>query len=299
MQLELWACVTTKDRSEDLDLCLAALWSSTRRPRGVVVSDDSPDPATRRRNQEVVRRHPGTTYLVGPMAGVCANRNRAVDAVPPSPAAAVVSFIDDDVSVAPDFIERGLSRYALMAEGERSRTILSGVSSDRAGRESVPGRLSFRGHFRPSSVPESVAIPAAMFPRALFRAERWDERIIFGYEDAELCLRALNRGYRIRFLPEMRVLDRGSGESTLHTHAVGRLTDYDLCVEAARLYVGIKRYRKLTPSRLRLVAFVGLYAVHMTVFLLRKGALPAWPEILRRAVRRGPTVPTSLVGGSV
>jgi hypothetical protein len=56
-----------------------------------------------------------------------------------------------------------------------------------------------------------------------------------------------------------------------------------LYVEAARLYVGVKRYRELTPSRLRLFAFVGLYAVHMTVFLLRRRALPAWPEIVRRS----------------
>src|SRR4051812_21005096 len=167
MDLDFWACVTTKDRTQDLDKCLAALWSSTRPPEGVVVSDDSRDPVVRQQDREVVERYPATIYLVGPGTGVCANRNHAVNAVPEAPPA-MVAFIDDDICVDDSFIERGMVRYAHMSEEERRRTILTGVSRSDDGQQTSAARLSFRGYFRPAEVPESVAIHAAMFPRHLF-----------------------------------------------------------------------------------------------------------------------------------
>jgi GT2 family glycosyltransferase len=122
-----------------------------------------------------------------------------------------------------------------------------------------------------------------MFPRRLFEGHRWDENIFLGYEEAELCMRARRNGYRILQFSDMRVLDQGSGASTLQVPAVGRLTEYDLCLEAARLYVGVKRYRTISPSLPRLLAFLAVYAAHVTIVLLRNGALRAWPEVLRRS----------------
>src|SRR5690349_8893137 len=122
MMMQVWACVTTRDRTAHLEACLAALWFGTTKPARVVVSDDSPDPATRRRNQEVVERHPATTYLIGPQAGVSANRNRAVNAVPAAEDV-FVAVVDDDVRVDPDYIECGRRRYAGMDASQRSRTI--------------------------------------------------------------------------------------------------------------------------------------------------------------------------------
>lgn len=277
------ACITTRNRTQNLDECLQALWNSSIKPNFVVVSDDSPTQEVQQQNCEVVKKYPGTTYILGPRLGVCANRNNAVNATSASETD-LVAFIDDDICVQPDFIARAIEKYTQMSPEERKFTILSGVSQSPDGAyEMASGKLSFRGYFCSSDVPESVAIHAALFPRTLFDVEQWDENIFFGYEDAELCLRALKRGYKICHCPDLRVIHAGGVgfKSTLHEPGIGSLTKYEISVEAARLYVGIKRYKNLYPNPLKLAVFVILYFVHMTAYLLKRGAIQAWPEIVR------------------
>ncbi|WP_017316823.1 glycosyltransferase family 2 protein [Mastigocladopsis repens] len=277
------ACITTRNRTKNLDECLEALWNSNIKPHRVVVSDDSPTLEVQQQNSQIVEKYPGTTYIIGPRRGVCANRNNAVNAIPASETD-FVAFIDDDICVKPDFIAGAVDRYTQMSPEQRNYTILSGVSQNPNGTyEMVSGKLSFRGYFCHSDAPESVAIHAALFPRSLFEQEQWDENIFFGYEDAELCLRALKRGCRIIHCPELRVIHAGgvAFKSTLHEPGIGCLTKYEISIEAARLYVGIKRYKNLYPNPVKLVAFLILYFVHMTAYLLKKGAIQAWPEIVR------------------
>lgn len=278
--MHLSACITTRNRTQKLDDCLLAIWESNIKPYSVIVSDDSPECEVQQKNYKVVKRYPGTTYIIGPRSGVCANRNNAVNAIPASETD-LVAFIDDDICVAPDFIGRAVDRYTQMTPQQRNCTILSGVSRDGDGYETSPTKLSFRGYFCPSDIPQAVAIHAAIFPRSFFEEEQWDENIYFGYEDAELCLRALKRGYRILHCPELRVLHAGANNSTLAVAGRGSLTDYDIHVEAARLYVGIKRYKDIFPDPLKLIIFIGFYFIHMTGFLLKRGSINAWSEIIR------------------
>lgn len=274
------ACITTRNRTQELDACLNALWDSYIKPYSVIVSDDSLECEVQQKNCQVVERYPGTIYIIGPRSGVCANRNNAVNAIPVSETD-LVAFIDDDICVEPDFIARAVDRYGQMPP-QRNRTILSGVSRDGNAYESVPTKLSFYGYFCPADIPQAVAIHAALFPRSFFEEEQWDENIFFGYEDAELCLRALKCGYQILHCPELKVLDTGN-KSTLAMAGIGSLTNYEIYIEAARLYVGIKRYKDLFPDPFKLVVFLSFYFVQMTAFLLKRGAIKAWPEIVRRS----------------
>ena len=278
------ACITTRNRPEQLENCLRSLWNSDIKPHSVVVSDDSPAPEVQQKNHQIVKQYPGTTYITGPRVGVCANRNNAVNAIPASETD-LVAFVDDDICVDPDFIARAIERYNQMPTEQGKYTILSGVSRSPDGNyEMVSGKLSFRGYFRDSDVPETVAIHATLFPRLFIEEEQWDENIFFGYEDAELCLRALKRGYKILHCPELRVLHTGAGNnSSLHVPDIGSLTNYELSIEAARLYVGIKRYKNLFPNLLKLIVFCCIYVVHMTAYLLKRSSLQAWPEIIRRS----------------
>jgi len=279
-QMRLSVCITTRNRTQELNACLRTVWDCNSKPYSVIVSDDSPEYEVQQKNREVVKRYPGTTYLTGPRSGVCANRNNAVNAIPASETD-MVAFIDDDICVEPDFIGRAVEQYTQMPPQQRNCTILSGVSRDNDGHESSPTKLSFWGYFCPTDTPQAVAIHAAVFPRSFFEEEQWDENIYFGYEDAELCLRSLKRGYRILHCPELRVLHAGANSSTLAVAGVGKLSDYDIYVEAARLYVGIKRYKDVFPNPFKLVVFISFYFVHMTAFLLKRGSLKAWPEIIR------------------
>lgn len=278
--MRLSACITTRNRTQELDACLRAIWDSHVKPHSVIVSDDSPENEIQQKNRQVVERYPGTTYLTGPRSGVCANRNNAVNAATETD---LVAFVDDDIYVDPDFIAHAIARYNQMDLQQRNRSILSGVSRDRNGHEIIAGKLSFRGYFRSTDIPQAVAIHAAVFPRLFFEEEQWDDNVFFGYEDAELCLRALKRGYRILHCPELKVFHSCSNMGTLAVAGVGRLTDYEIYIEAARLYVGIKRYKYLFPNPFKLGVFLGLYFMHMTAYLLKRGSLNAWPEIVRRS----------------
>ena len=289
------ACITTRNRTQHLDACLRSLWNSHVKPHSIVVSDDSQDYEVQLQNQQVVKQYPGITYITGPRSGVCGNRNHSVNAIPASETD-IVAFIDDDICVEPDFIERAIARYQQMSPEQRNFTILSGISHcEEDGWETVPTKLSFRGYFCATDAPQAVDIHAALFPRLFFEQEQWDENIFFGYEDAELCLRALKRGYRILHCPEIKVRDIGVN-STLAAPGIGSLSNYEIHIEAARLYVGIKRYKDLFPNRFKLFGFVSLYFFQMTVFLLKRGALQALPEIVRRSRIQRLWEPSGLLG---
>jgi GT2 family glycosyltransferase len=277
--MRISSCITTRNRPYHLEETLHALWNSEVKPQMVVVSDDSPSEEIQKQNNQIVQKYSGTKYIIGPRRGVCANRNNAVKNVPISETELVI-FTDDDICVKPNFIALAFNRYNQMSPEERSTSILSGVTQNSDGsHEMIGGKLSFRGYFCSSEVPESVSINAAVFPRLFFDQEQWDENIFFGYEDAELCLRALKRKYQIVHCPELRVIHMG--KSTMHEPVIGGLTRYEISIEAARLYVGIKRYKDLYPHPIKLVIFLVIYFVHMTVYLFRRGAIQAWPDIIR------------------
>jgi len=278
--MQLSVCITTRNRPQELTACLGAIWSSTVKPNSVIVSDDSAENEIQDKNFQIVEQYYNTTYLKGPRLGVCANRNNAVNAVTD---ADLVAFVDDDICVEPDFIALAVAQYVKMPSTERDRTILTGISRDQYGLEMLPGKLTFRGYFHPTDSPETVVIHATVFPRAFFYDELWDENIFFGYEDAELCLRALKRSFRIVHVPELQARDMGYIKSTLISPSIGNLTDYEIYIEAARLYVGIKRYKNLFPHLPKLVLFVSVYFIHMTLYLLKRRSLNGLPEIVKRS----------------
>ena len=276
------ACITTMNRPQELDVCLGALWNSSVQPYSVIVSDNSTEPEVQQKNHHIVNQYPDTIYLDGSHTGVSSNRNNAFSAV--TPETDLVAFLCDDICVNPDFFARAVDRYTDMSPEEKNCTIISGVSTDGV-KDAVDGPLgfSFRGYFYHSDVAQVAHLPAAVFPRSFFEKEPWDENIFIGQEDAELCLRALKRGYRILYCPELRVLDICPNSGSLPKLEIGGLKEYKIYSEASRLYIGIKRYRYITPNVFKLWGFISVYFVHMTFYLLKRGSLSAFPEILRRS----------------
>lgn len=265
----LSACVTTINAPQQLDNCLSSLWNSTVKPDCVVVADDSQDSKIQQQNQNIVKQYPQTIYVVGSHKGVCANRNCAFQALP---ATDFVAFIDDDICVKSDFISKAKARYQTMTPEARKRTFLTG---------GTPTKLSFRGFFRPSKNPLCVDLHTAVFPTAFFQTEKWDEKIFFGYEDALLCLKAIANNFVILHCPELKVIDTRAGKSTLKAKKVGKLTKYDIYIEAARLYVGIERYKNISPNPIKLISFLCIYFIQMTIYLFKNKALEAQSEIIK------------------
>lgn len=269
-QIRLSICVTTMNSPQELDSCLQSLWNSHSKPDFVVVSDDSHARKMQQQNRELTKHYPKTIYVVGPHKGVSANRNCAFEALPPTD---LVAFIDDDICVEPDFIAKAIAKYQALTLQKRKHTFLTGGPT--------PTKLSFRGFFHPSQKPECVDLHTAVFPMTFFEITRWDEKIFFGYEDALLCLEAIKNGFNILHCPELRVADTRFGKSTLRAGGIGKLTKYDIYVEAARLYVGIKRYKNIFPNPFKLTAFLSIYFIHMIIYLFRKKAIGAWSELIR------------------
>ncbi len=270
-QINLSACITTMNAPQELDNCLFSLWNSIVKPDCVVVADDSGDLKTQQQNQNIVKQYPQTIYVIGSHTGVCANRNCAFQALPTTD---FVAFIDDDIRVEFNFIAKAKARYQTMTPEARKRTFLTGGK---------PTKLSFRGFFRPSKNPFCVDLHTAVFPAAFFQIEKWDEKIFFGYEDALLCLKAIANGFEILHCPELKVIDTRAGKSTLNAEKVGKLTKYDIYIEAARLYVGIERYKNISPNFIKLIAFLSIYFLQMTIYLLKNQAFAARFEILKHS----------------
>lgn len=276
-------CITTRNRPSELDQCLKAISASVQAPHEVIVSDDSSDPLIQAQNAEIVNLYPNTRFILGPRKGVCANRNNAVNHVQDSD---YVSFVDDDIYIEPDFLKRSADFYWAMPDADRPKAILSGVSYGQEGQDLHPAKLSFRGYFRAIAEGqpyETVVIHAAVFPRQFFKEEQWDEKIYFGYEDGELCLRAIKRGYGIQLVPGLKVYNSCFDQGTLVVPSIGQLTDYQIYIEAARLYIGVKRYKYLFPNLIKLYLFIALYIAHIVVFLSKRRSLNALPEIFLRS----------------
>lgn len=277
-------CVTTMNRTETLAACLDTIARCVPPAACIVVSDDSPDPAMRAANAAVVAQHPDVVWLEGPRRGVCANRNNAVrHCLAHAPQCEYVSFVDDDVQIAPDFFAVARAHLAALPPERRHKVMLTGGSS--SGEEHPachPLKLSFAGYFTAADEPQCVNIHAAVFPLALFERNGWDENIFFGIEDAELSLRALKNGYSIDLLPALRTRDTLPGGGVIEC-TPGRygMSRYQLYCEAARLYVGVKRYRVIDPSLPKYLAFVTLYFTHLTVYLAKRRALSSLLPIVR------------------
>jgi glycosyltransferase involved in cell wall biosynthesis len=280
-------CVTTMNRVEVLAACLARLAECDPPPACIVVSDDSADPAMRAANESVVRAAGNGVYLAGPRRGVCANRNNAVrHCIEHSVGCTHVSFIDDDILVERDFFAAAGGRLAQLAQrspARREKAILTGGASSGPNlHECRSLRLSFACYFEEGEEPQCVNLHASVFPLALFAGSGWDENIFFGTEDAELALRALRQGYTIELEPALRSRDTMPGDGVLKGDParVG-LTRYQLSCEAARLYIGVKRYWIIEPSIVRCAAFLTVYFCHLTVFLAKRRALSQLGPIVR------------------
>lgn len=284
--MRLTTCITTRNAPDRLETCLQAIWNSQVKPYSAVVSDDSQTSEMQELNRQIVKKYPGTTYILGPQRGVNANRNCAVNSVSDTD---LIAFVDDDIWIDSDFITVALDAYAKMTPEEQKSTFITGVSYAKPNSggiplESKPTKLSFRGYYQPTTgEPECVHIHATVFPRNFFNEEQWEENIFFGQGDAILCLRARSRGYRVKYCAALRALNTRPDGGTLAKKTIGELTDYDIHQIAARLYIGTKRYRDFFPNPLKLFAFWIVYFSHIHVYLLRKDAVKAWPLIIKRS----------------
>ena len=258
MRRTIAVCICTMNRPEDLDRCLTSVMASDRRADQVIVSDDS-DAERAPLTRQVAGRHPGVVYLEGPRRGLSANRNNCLDRV----TADLVSFLDDDSTIDPDFLGRAVATWERHAEGS-PRVIVTGQATDPSG-PLVPSHLNFLGFYgakvRDGEAPSAVCIGSAVLPMTLFGAIRFDEKITFGTEERDISLHATHVGYRIVYCPEI-VTHQHPSQVNREIYRRDEVTN--------RVYFGLKRYTVYDRSALKFAAFNVLVLANAVGHQLKK-----------------------------
>ncbi len=232
------ACIPTVGEAEDVVQTVNSVRRGLTYPATILVSDasdtESSRSTVRRRLDSVdVQAWVACRLLPRPPRGTATgNRNWLARHVETP----LLLFLDDDVDIHPDFL-----RDALEAMAHRGADVVVAASTSIGG----SGWFTTRGHFRPieGGDPIAVGLACSLWRADLFRALWLDERIDYGYEDADLSLRLYrSQASRVEQSPHDFV-HRSDGD--------GFDPAKDASAERARVYVSAKRYAKSRGSLVR------------------------------------------------
>jgi GT2 family glycosyltransferase len=273
MSPTLSVCICTEDRPRLLQRCLESIASGEELPDHIVISDDSRDPDSTR---TVCRGFENVQYVGGPRRGLGANRNNAIAAS----SSDYVAFIDDDAVMGVDFVREA---RRVIAEADPA-VIFTGDLLKGDVRLRAPGAPTFLGHYHatPRGPLETVHMNSNLFPRLAFQHVTFDESIVYGYDDVDVCAGLLAHGYRIEHRPKLvnrHQPDKTPTEARRITREKAR----------ARFYVTLKRHLIWRRSVLRAALYALVASAHETGHrLMHRGTGPPLrvPHDMAWAVRR-------------
>lgn len=249
-------CIVTRNRPDDLGKAIESVLASQFPVHQLIVSDDSTDDCTRKM---VTARFPQVVFLEGPRRGLSANRNNALLAV----SGTHVLFIDDDVTLYPDFLHKMAAYIDNLASQER--VIVTGTE-DNNGLYIVPHDLGFLGFQQighsESGSHYSIVINSTIFPAEIFSELKFDENLIYGYDEIDFASRAVClHGYEVRLYTEAR---------NQHSSSPINREFYAPFVEASRIYVTFKKYYWLDRRRCKALCYLPLAYGHNLVHNLKQ-----------------------------
>lgn len=266
-------CICAMDRPEALQTCLQSIAEGDLLPAQVIVSDDS-------RNSQAVRdmcaRFPFVEYQQGPRRGLCANRNQVIAAARTSH----IALLDDDAAVSADFVSRALEH----ARNDDAYTIISGDVLD-GGQVFEPGSADFWGRFLQTPRGdryETIQLNCNLFPRHAFEVASFDELIVYGFEDMDLCNALLVAGFRIEHDPALQNQHFPPPQDQRTSRK--RFRQW----EEARYFCSLKRFFVWEQSPVRGLVYIFAAPIHTAVFSARWRQwhrLPEIPGMMFRALR--------------
>lgn len=252
------------DRPSILRQCLQSVADANPLPLEAIVSDDSRHPEA---TEALCREFAFARYVRGPQRGLCANRNCAIRASLGS----YLTFLDDDALLSPDFVRLAAALVVSAAPTVIfTGDLLEGEAQDRL----TPTNPGFWGHF---GVPaqdcyQTIHINCNLIPRAAFAQVAFDENLIYGYDEMDICAQFLAAGYEIRYQPQLlnRHLPPQKNEAV-------RARELRLA-EGARFYTSLKRYWRLQHKPLKAAVYVVLAPLHRMAFDVK---IKDWQDIPR------------------
>jgi GT2 family glycosyltransferase len=189
---------------------------------------------------------------------------------------AIVLFLDDDACLGEYFLQESLSTLAAELAHQRSaQVIVSGVENN-YGRLVYAHDQSFLGHqnvaYREGRSLRTIVINSALFPRDLFERLRFDEGLVYGYDEVDIATRALRIGYLI-------VGCRSA--VNFHFPSVVNRDYYRPHTEASRMYVTLRRYARFERKFFKASAFAVVAPLHLVAHATRRGGPGATVDAIR------------------
>jgi hypothetical protein len=268
---DVTACIPTLDRPNEVRASIERLLSGSVIPTTILVSEALADPAARvavEKSLATIRAQEGVSIRLLP-SPPCGNRSGNRNWLAHHVKTDYLLFMDDDIDLHPRFLEDAVSSL------RRGRDAVVVSAGDwMSGR----GWLTFRGHFRPATPgdPGAVGLTASIWRTNLFTNLWLDERIDYGYEDAEISVRLLRKQPgTVRQSPYV-FRDR-KRDATVGLDREERA----VLVDRARCYVNLKRMR----TRRRIWAFLIVEA--MANLVRRRRVVPSGqvPDQWRKVAR--------------
>ncbi|RUS45265.1 glycosyltransferase family 2 protein [Cohnella sp. AR92] len=259
-------CICTRNRPQELKQALLSLKESSYPIHEVIVSDDSTDSLT---GKLIRREFSEVRYLRGPKQGLAANRNHCLSEVTGSH----VLFMDDDVVLSKTFLWDILKARQQAGRTEKP-VIVTGLENNR-GKLVHPNEQSFLGFqsraYRQGEPLRTIVINSTVFPIQLFGDLKFDEKLIYGYEEVDIATRAASWGYPILLAP---------GAVNDHYPSIVNRDYYEPYVEASRLYATFKRYRFTERRRMKAISFLAAASLHVLLHGIKEKKLEqAWRTI--------------------
>jgi len=251
-------CVCTRDRPIQLRRLLESIAHGHVAPASVFVSDDGDDPEAA---SEICREFSFVQYSQGPRRGLCANRNAVIARVDTE----YVSLIDDDGIVSVDFVEQ-LQSLLPQLDG---RTLISGDVLEYGGR-STPKNPSFWGHFvkaPENGVLQTINLNCNCIPILAFSVAAFDESLVYGYEDMDLCSQLLRKGFRIKHVSSLANKHEPPARTGDVDHYRYRYT------QQARFRTSMMRYLVWERKAHLAILYFGLAPLHRAMYDMKTNRL--------------------------
>ncbi|WP_051955454.1 glycosyltransferase family 2 protein [Beijerinckia mobilis] len=262
--LNVALCIATRNRPDDLSECLRAAGKSTMPLKEIIVSDDSTDTRTR---ELVCSQFPHVKFLEGPRKGLGPNRNNIIPAV----TADWMLFMDDDTRLGSDFLAK---MTPMVSARHDEKVIYSGLEINR-GELIIPRDLDFLGYqsraYGPKDPINTLVIDATLFPATLCRELLFDPRLIYGYDEVDIALRARAAGWQIQICPDAFIYHFPS--------QIGR-EHYKPNCEVARIFVVFKHYLKGQGKPFKAGAFLGAGFAHNLAHYVKSYGILGVPRSL-------------------
>ncbi|WEK54934.1 MAG: glycosyltransferase family 2 protein [Candidatus Cohnella colombiensis] len=249
-------CICTRNRPEDLVRALRSIQHSVFQVHEVIVSDDSTDDRT---EQVIHADFPEVKYIRGPKMGLSANRNHAIRAV----TGTHLLFIDDDVILSFDFFLQIVNMYRRHEANYGNQIIITGLEN-KNGVIIFPHDQTFLGfQNRPYGTGEplhTLVINSSVFPLAVFQHMKFDEQLVYGYEEVDLATRAVRGGYPILLTKDA---------INMHYPSEINRDYYKPHLVTSRLYVTFKRYFFTERKRLKALSFFVIATGHTLLHAIK------------------------------